>query len=190
MSDDPHAARLAALLDGPAPPRVAEDDAGLAAALSELFESQLLSRELDHAARALRRRDVGYYTIGSAGHEGNAVLGGGRAIRYKVAVGKRGKVWTGQTFIDGKYVKPAWSPSAEVHRDHPSLPDVIAGGAPNNPMGVAALTLNGGKYAIHGTNRPGSIGRAVSYGCIRMANSDITDLFRRVGLRTPVIAVP
>ncbi len=118
------------------------------------------------------------------------VLGGGRAIRYKVAVGKRGKVWTGQTFIDGKYVKPAWSPSAEVHRDHPSLPDVIAGGAPNNPMGVAALTLNGGKYAIHGTNRPGSIGRAVSYGCIRMANSDITDLFQRVGLRTPVIAVP
>ncbi|MBD1547997.1 L,D-transpeptidase [Roseibium aggregatum] len=118
------------------------------------------------------------------------VLGGGRAIRYKVAVGKRGKVWTGQTYIDGKYVKPAWSPSAEVHRDHPSLPDVIAGGAPNNPMGVAALTLNGGKYAIHGTNRPGSIGRAVSYGCIRMANSDITDLFQRVGLRTPVIAVP
>lgn len=118
------------------------------------------------------------------------ILGGGRAIRYKVAVGKRGKVWTGQTFIDGKYVKPAWSPSEEVHRDHPSLPDVIAGGAPNNPMGVAALTLNGGKYAIHGTNRPGSIGRAVSYGCIRMANSDITDLFRRVGLRTPVIAVP
>ncbi|WP_417680512.1 L,D-transpeptidase [Roseibium sp.] len=118
------------------------------------------------------------------------VLGGGRAIRYKVAVGKRGKVWTGQTFIDGKYVKPAWSPSAEVHRDHPNLPDVIAGGAPNNPMGVAALTLNGGKYAIHGTNRPGSIGRAVSYGCIRMANSDITDLFQRVGIRTPVIAVP
>lgn len=118
------------------------------------------------------------------------VLGGGRAIRYKVAVGKRGKVWTGQTFIDAKYIKPAWSPSAEVHRDHPNLPDVIAGGAPNNPMGVAALTLNGGKYAIHGTNRPGSIGRAVSYGCIRMANSDITDLFQRVGVRTPVIAVP
>jgi len=43
--------------------------------LIELFESQLLSRELDYAARALRRRDIGYYTIGSAGHEGNAVLG-------------------------------------------------------------------------------------------------------------------
>ncbi len=74
--DDVHAARLRALLDGDAlermPVTTADDDTET---LHALFESQLLSRELDHAARALRRRDIGYYTIGSAGHEGNAVLG-------------------------------------------------------------------------------------------------------------------
>ncbi|MBN9671117.1 L,D-transpeptidase [Roseibium aggregatum] len=118
------------------------------------------------------------------------VLRGKRAIRYKVAVGKRRKAWTGQAEITAKYVKPAWSPSAEVRRDFPHLPSVIEGGASNNPMGVAAMTLSNGNYAIHGTNRPGSIGRAVSYGCIRMANRDIQDLFQRVKVRTPVVAVP
>ena len=43
-------------------------------------------------------------------------------------------------------------------------------------MGVAAMSLAGGEYAIHGTNQPGSIGHFVSYGCIRMYNEDITDL--------------
>ena len=38
----------------------------------ELFEAQLASRMLDVAARVLRARGAGYYTIGSAGHEGNA----------------------------------------------------------------------------------------------------------------------
>ncbi|SHM12086.1 L,D-transpeptidase [Roseibium suaedae] len=118
------------------------------------------------------------------------VLGRGQAIRYKIAVGKNGKSWTGPAFITGKYVRPDWSPSEEVQRDHPNLPKLIKGGAANNPMGVAAMTLSNGNYAIHGTNRPNSIGRAASYGCIRMANADISDLFQRVGLRTPVVALP
>jgi len=118
------------------------------------------------------------------------VLRGGQAIRYRVAVGKPSKAWTGQARITAKHVKPAWSPSPEVRRDFPHLPSVIAGGAPNNPMGVAAMTLSNGNFAIHGTNRPGSIGAAVSYGCIRMNNRDISDLFQRVGVRTPVIALP
>lgn len=118
------------------------------------------------------------------------VLRGNRAIRYRVAVGKRQKSWTGHAQITAKYIKPDWSPSAEVRRDFPHLPAVIKGGAPNNPMGVAAMTLSNGNYAIHGTNRPGSIGRAVSYGCIRMANHDIQDLFQRVGVRTRVVALP
>ena len=118
------------------------------------------------------------------------VLGKGQAIRYKIAVGKNGKSWTGPAFITGKYIRPDWSPSAEVQRDHPNLPTLIKGGAPNNPMGVAAMTLSNGNYAIHGTNRPNSIGRAASYGCIRMANSDIRDLFQRVTVRTPVVALP
>jgi len=117
------------------------------------------------------------------------VLGNGQAIRYPVGVGKSGKQWAGETRIDGKYIKPAWSPPREVKRDKPRLPNVIPGGSPRNPMGVAAMTLAGGEYAIHGTNTPNSIGGFVSYGCIRMYNQDITDLYGRVGVGTPVVVV-
>ena len=109
------------------------------------------------------------------------------AVRYPVGVGKPGKQWAGATRIDGKYRNPAWSPPAEVKRDNPAMPNVIPGGSPANPMGVAAMTLAGGEYAIHGTNQPGSIGGFVSYGCIRMYNADIMDLFARVRVGTPVV---
>jgi lipoprotein-anchoring transpeptidase ErfK/SrfK len=109
------------------------------------------------------------------------------ALSYPVGVGKAGKQWQGTSHIDGKYVRPAWSPPAEVKRDKPSLPDVIPGGTPQNPMGVAAMTLAGTEYAIHGTNMPGSIGGFVSYGCIRMYNQDISDLFGRVNVGTTVV---
>jgi lipoprotein-anchoring transpeptidase ErfK/SrfK len=115
------------------------------------------------------------------------VVDGQHALRYPVGVGKAGKQWAGTSRIDGKYVKPAWSPPAEVKRDKPSLPDVIPGGTPQNPMGAAAMTLAGTEYAIHGTNMPGSIGGFVSYGCIRMYNQDITDLFDRVRVGTTVV---
>lgn len=114
------------------------------------------------------------------------VTGYGTAIRYPVAVGKPGKQWSGRTVIDGKYYQPDWSPPADVKRDHPRLPNLIRGGSPSNPMGVAAMTLRGGQYAIHGTNRPRSIGTFASYGCIRMLNHDIADLYERVYVGTPV----
>jgi lipoprotein-anchoring transpeptidase ErfK/SrfK len=115
------------------------------------------------------------------------VMGEGRAIRYPVGVGRAGQQWSGTSRIDGKYIKPAWSPPAVVKRDNPRLPDVIPGGSPRNPMGVAAMTLSGGDYAIHGTNAPGSVGGFVSYGCIRMYNADITDLFGRVSVGATVV---
>ena len=117
------------------------------------------------------------------------VLGDGKAIRYPVGVGKAGKQWSGTTRIDGKYIRPAWSPPADVKRDKPSLPDVIPGGSPSNPMGEAALTLAGGEYAIHGTNVPRSVGGFVSYGCIRMYNQDVVDLYGRVSVGTTVMVV-
>src|SRR5262249_43085280 len=82
------------------------------------------------------------------------VAGDGHALRYPVGVGKAGKAWAGSTQINGKFIRPAWSPPAEVKRDKPSLPNVIPGGSPRNPMGAAAMTLAGGEYAIHGTNVP------------------------------------
>ena len=114
------------------------------------------------------------------------VNGDGTAIRYPVAVGKPSKQWFGTASIDGKYVAPAWSPPAEVKRDNPRLPNLIAGGSPHNPRGAAAMTLAGGEYAIHGTNRPSSVGTYASYGCIRMYNQDVVDLYGRVDVGTRV----
>jgi lipoprotein-anchoring transpeptidase ErfK/SrfK len=114
----------------------------------------------------------------------------GTALRYRVAVGRPGKQWFGEARVDGKYVRPAWSPPAEVRRDNPRLPDVIPGGSPGNPMGARALTLDLDEYAIHGTNRPGSIGTFASYGCIRMLNEDIVDLYEQVHVGTRVVVTP
>ena len=120
------------------------------------------------------------------------VLGQGQALAYRVAVGKPGKQWTGMARIEQKRVRPAWSPPAVVKRDKPWLPDVIAGGAPNNPMGYGALLLDRDEIAIHGTSASmrASIGTAVSYGCIRMLDEDIADLFARVRVGTTVMVVP
>jgi lipoprotein-anchoring transpeptidase ErfK/SrfK len=115
------------------------------------------------------------------------ILDGGTAMAYPVGVGKAGKQWQGRTEIDGAYVEPAWAPTSDIRRDNPDLPDLIPGGASQNPMGARVLTLSGGKYAIHGTNRPESIGTYASYGCVRMFNEDVIDLFSRVRVGTPVI---
>ena len=116
------------------------------------------------------------------------VLGNGQALRYRVGVGRAGKQWTGTAMISSKQLSPAWSPPEEVKRDKPSLPNVIPGGSASNPMGAAAMTLSGGgEYAIHGTNDPRSIGGFVSYGCIRMYNEDVLDLYNRVSWGTTVV---
>src|SRR3954463_206066 len=115
------------------------------------------------------------------------VTGNGPAILYPVAVGRPGKQWQGSAQVSGKYVQPAWSPPDEVRADNPKLPDVIPGGTPGNPMGPRALTLSSGQYAIHGTNKPSSIGTFASYGCIRMYNQDIVNLFDRVNVGTQVV---
>ena len=120
------------------------------------------------------------------------VVSPGVAIRYPVAVPKRGKEWSGYASVDGKYFEPDWSPPAVVRADHPELPHFIPGGSSRNPMGVAALTLDRGEVAIHGTSprMRGSIGTAASYGCIRMLNEDVTDLYSRVSVGTPVVMEP
>lgn len=120
------------------------------------------------------------------------VVSPGVAIRYPVAVPKRGKEWSGYAAVDGKYFQPDWSPPAVVRADHPELPNLIRGGSARNPMGLAALTLDRGEVAIHGTSARmrASIGTAASYGCIRMLNEDVADLYSRVDVGTPVMMQP
>jgi lipoprotein-anchoring transpeptidase ErfK/SrfK len=118
------------------------------------------------------------------------VISEGKAIRYPVGVGRRGMEWSGTAYIDGKYIKPGWSAPESIRKDYRRLPAVVPGGSPHNPMGAAAMTLSGGgEYAIHGTNNPGSVGKFVSHGCIRMYNRDIMDLYRRVSFGTRVVVL-
>ncbi len=114
------------------------------------------------------------------------------AIAYPVAVAKHGKEWVGYAHVDGKYVAPAWSPPESVKRDHPELPDLIPGGSPHNPMGARAITLDRDEIAIHGTTQKmrASVGTAASYGCIRMLNEDVIDLYSRVAVGADVLMTP
>ncbi len=134
----------------------------------------------------------GAIVISQSARKLTLVLDGATAIVYAVAVARRGMEWTGAAHVAAKYVEPAWSPPDSVRRDHPDLPDVIPGGAPNNPMGARALKLDRDEIAIHGTTRAmrGSIGSAASYGCIRMLNEDVIDLFDRVAVGAPVTMAP
>jgi lipoprotein-anchoring transpeptidase ErfK/SrfK len=115
------------------------------------------------------------------------MLGNGEALRYPVGVGRAGMQWSGASYVDAKYISPAWAPPADIRRENPNLPELIPGGSPHNPMGVAAMTLAGTNYAIHGTNQASSIGHFVSHGCIRMFNEDVTDLFGRVAVGAKVV---
>src|ERR1700734_3203201 len=118
---------------------------------------------------------------------GTIVVKTGERHLYLVVGGRAGQQWSGTSAIDAKYVSPDWAPPPDIRRENPKLPLLIPGGSPHNPMGVAAMTLSGLDYAIHGTNQPSSIGHFVSHGCIRMFNEDVTDLFGRVGVGTPVV---
>ena len=109
----------------------------------------------------------------------------GRTVRYRVGVGRMGQQWFGRTKIADKRLRPAWTPPSVIRGNKPAW--VAPPGAPNNPMGAAALVLADHELAIHGTNDPSSIGGYVSWGCIRMHNRDILDLYNRVSVGTPVI---
>jgi lipoprotein-anchoring transpeptidase ErfK/SrfK len=114
--------------------------------------------------------------------------GSGEAIRYPIGVGRAGMRWAGTTYVDGKYIRPAWTAPASIRGDYHKLPYVVPGGSSGNPIGAPAMTLSGGgEFAIHGTNAPGTIGGFVSHGCIRMYNEDIMDLYSRVNIGTRVV---
>lgn len=117
------------------------------------------------------------------------VLGGGRAIRYGVGVGREGFTWAGTQTITRKAEWPDWHPPAEMIARQPYLPRFMAGG-PGNPLGARAMYLGSSVYRIHGTNDPSTIGKFVSSGCIRLTNEDVADLFSRVTVGTKVVVLP
>jgi lipoprotein-anchoring transpeptidase ErfK/SrfK len=117
------------------------------------------------------------------------VLGGGRAMRYGVGVGRQGFTWAGVQTVSRKAEWPDWYPPSEMIARQPYLPRFVAGG-PGNPLGARAMYLGSSEYRIHGTNDPTTIGKFVSSGCIRLTNEDVTDLFSRVSVGTRVVVLP
>jgi lipoprotein-anchoring transpeptidase ErfK/SrfK len=145
----------------------------------------------------LRRQEVSFATKEPAGtlivDTPNTylyyVLGGGKAIRYGVRVGRDGFTWTGTQKITRKAEWPDWHPPTEMIERQPYLPRFMAGG-PGNPLGARAMYLGSTVYRIHGTNQPSTIGKFVSSGCIGMLNDDVSDLFDRVKVGTRVVVLP
>src|SRR5579872_2420626 len=116
-------------------------------------------------------------------------LGGGRALRYGIGVGRKGFTWSGVEHISRKAEWPDWIPPAQMIARQPYLPRWVGGG-PGNPLGARALYLGNTDYRIHGTNQPASIGQHVSSGCIRLRDADVIDLYSRVTVGTKVVVLP
>jgi lipoprotein-anchoring transpeptidase ErfK/SrfK len=114
------------------------------------------------------------------------VLGNGQALRYGIGVGRDGFRWGGTHRISAKREWPGWTPPSQMLARRPDLPRHMAGGV-ENPLGARAMYLGSTLYRIHGSNEPETIGQAVSSGCFRMTNDDVTDLYNRVSVGTTVV---
>ena len=152
---------------------VASTIAVLLASVAAIAKPEAVAVELGYAA--------GSVVIVNSERKVYYVTGPGQAIRYSVAVGKASELWTGRTFVSDKKVDPKWIP---VDGSEP-----VEGGDSSNPLGKRALYLDWSLLRIHGTPSRGSIGSAVSNGCIRMLNEDVMDLFERVHTGAPVFAI-
>src|SRR6516162_1094956 len=117
------------------------------------------------------------------------VMGGGKAMRYGIGVGREGFTWSGVKTIERKAEWPDWTPPPEMIARSPYLPRFTAGGE-GNPLGARALYLSGSMYRIHGTNAPWTIGSRATSGCIRMVNEDVIDLYERVKIGAKVVILP
>jgi lipoprotein-anchoring transpeptidase ErfK/SrfK len=100
-----------------------------------------------------------------------ALIEDGKVVKiYQTAVGADATPSPTGTFtVIRRVPNPTWYHAGKV----------VAPGK-NNPVGSRWIGLSEKGYGIHGTNAPGSIGRNVSHGCIRMRNRDVEQLFELV----------
>jgi lipoprotein-anchoring transpeptidase ErfK/SrfK len=116
------------------------------------------------------------------------VLQNGQALRYGIGVGRDGFRWGGVHKITAKKEWPEWTPPSQMIARRPDLPRHMKGGI-ENPLGARAMYLGSTLYRIHGSNEPETIGQAVSSGCFRMTNEDVSDLYGRVSVGTTVVVL-
>ncbi len=117
-----------------------------------------------------------------------------KALRYTVGVGKPGLYHPGQFTVGMKQEWPSWTPTPAMIKRNPDAYARYADGMPGgeeNPLGARALYLfdDTGRdtyLRIHGTNKPRTIGTAVSNGCARLTNEHISELYEKVPIGTKV----
>lgn len=124
------------------------------------------------------------------------VMGGGRAMRYGVGVGRsEGVNFRGAAVVGRKEKWPHWTPTENMMAAIPRYRAFRSGmnGGPENPLGPRALYLykdgTDTHFRLHGTTEPETIGQAVSSGCIRLFNQDIIDLYERVPVGAHVTVI-
>jgi lipoprotein-anchoring transpeptidase ErfK/SrfK len=167
------------------------------AEISDLFNGAPPTREGRPLASAIQRETVawsggekpGTIVVSTSERHLYLVVGGGQALRYSIGVGRPGFEWSGVHRVSNKREWPDWTPPAQMIQRRPDLPRHMDGGI-GNPLGARALYIGGTLYRIHGSNEPDTIGHAVSSGCIRMTNDDVTDLYGRVRVGARVVVKP
>ena len=138
--------------------------------------------------------EVGSIVVVSGDYYLYHVIAPGRAVRYGVAVGTAELVWKGRATVGRKVEWPSWTPTQDMIKRKPQQYAKWANGmpgGPQNPLGARALYLYNAQgqdtaIRIHGTTEPGSIGRAVSNGCLRMRNEAVMALYDQVPIGAPV----
>lgn len=114
-------------------------------------------------------------------------------ITHPVGIGRVGwRTPEGRTRISAKVEGPTWVPTVSIHKEYAArgtpLPRSVPPG-PDNPMGTHVLRLGWPEYAIHGTDKPPSIGLRGTHGCLRMYPEDIVLMYQQVPVGTPVMVV-
>jgi lipoprotein-anchoring transpeptidase ErfK/SrfK len=92
----------------------------------------------------------------------------------------------GSRRIASKAEWPSWDATPDMIKRRLASAGTVPGG-PGNPLGARVLVLDDGTSRIHGTNAPKTIGSTLAFGCIRLANDDVVDLYNRVKVNTLVL---
>lgn len=187
-----------ALFEEPNPPAAAREEAfsGRQQVSYEPQDETRLQRDYPTVTREMvsdpTNERPGTITVDTENRYLYLSLADGKAVRYGIGVGREGFTWKGRVRVGRKETWPDWTPPKEMLKRRPDLPRHMAGGE-ENPLGARAMYLYSGAkdtmFRIHGSNEPWTIGQAVSSGCIRMTNDDVTDLFSRVKIGTNVVVL-
>jgi lipoprotein-anchoring transpeptidase ErfK/SrfK len=108
------------------------------------------------------------------------------ALRYGIGLGEQCTELVGLRHVASKAEWPSWQATPDMIARKLAKPGVMPGG-PGNPLGARVMELDDGKSRINGTNAPATIGRNVIFGCVRLGNDDVVDLYGRVQNGTPVL---